>query len=93
MRFFFGPMVCLFVDRELIGKGFVGFSVIVPEMDKTDDGEDRQDKGCKNKRKLTHPSILPASFPSSLIEFPRYQLPVPQSGLNGFSPSELWAEL
>ncbi|KAL3033589.1 hypothetical protein AAZX31_02G144000 [Glycine max] len=68
-------------------------SVIVPEMDKTDDGEDRQDKGCKNKRKLTHPSILPASFPSSLIEFPRYQLPVPQSGLNGFSPSELWAEL
>ncbi|KAL3033593.1 hypothetical protein AAZX31_02G144000 [Glycine max] len=62
-------------------------------MDKTDDGEDRQDKGCKNKRKLTHPSILPASFPSSLIEFPRYQLPVPQSGLNGFSPSELWAEL
>ncbi|TKY52581.1 baculoviral IAP repeat-containing protein 2/3 [Spatholobus suberectus] len=68
-------------------------SVIVPEMDKTDDGEDRQDKGCKNKRKLTHPSILPASFPSSLIEFPRYELPMSQNGLNEFSSSELWPDL
>jgi len=69
----------------------VGFSVSVPEMDKTGDGEDRQDKGCKNKRKLAHPSILPASLP--LFEFPRYEMPVSQNGLNEFSPSEWWSQL
>ncbi|XP_020212572.1 putative E3 ubiquitin-protein ligase RF298 isoform X3 [Cajanus cajan] len=62
-------------------------------MDKTADGEDRQDKGCKNKRKLTHPSILPASFPSSLTEFPRYELSDSQNGLNEFSSSVLWPDL
>ncbi|ESW16582.1 hypothetical protein PHAVU_007G168300 [Phaseolus vulgaris] len=66
-------------------------SVSVPEMDKTGDGEDRQDKGCKNKRKLAHPSILPASLP--LFEFPRYEMPVSQNGLNEFSPSEWWSQL
>ncbi|ESW16580.1 hypothetical protein PHAVU_007G168300 [Phaseolus vulgaris] len=60
-------------------------------MDKTGDGEDRQDKGCKNKRKLAHPSILPASLP--LFEFPRYEMPVSQNGLNEFSPSEWWSQL
>lgn len=85
--------VCFFANRELIVKRFVGFSVIVREMDKMADGEDRQDKGCKNKRKLAHPSILPASFPSSLIEFPRYELPVSQNGLNDLSSSQLWSQL
>ncbi|KAL2323589.1 hypothetical protein Fmac_027968 [Flemingia macrophylla] len=79
--------------RYLIGKGFVGFSVVVPEMDKTVDGEDRQDRGCKNKRKLTHPSILPASFPSALTEFPEYELSDSQNGLNEFSSSEFWPDL
>ncbi|XP_052731403.1 putative E3 ubiquitin-protein ligase RF4 isoform X2 [Vigna angularis] len=65
---------------------------IAPEMDKTG-GEDRQDKGCKNKRKLSHPSILPASLSLSLFDFPRYEIPVSQHGLNGFSPSEWWSEL
>ncbi|KAK7392385.1 hypothetical protein VNO78_20822 [Psophocarpus tetragonolobus] len=68
-------------------------SVIAPEMDKADDGVDRHGKGCKNKRKLTHPCILPTSFPSSLVEFPRYELSLSQDGLNEFSPSELWSEL
>ena len=48
-------------------------------MDKTADSgrENRQqDKGCKNKRKLVHPPVVPANAPSSLIEFPRYELPL-----------------
>lgn len=68
-------------------------SVFVREMDKVVDDEDRQDKGCKNKRKLAHPSILPASFPSSLIEFPQYELPVSQNGLSDLSPSQVWSHL
>lgn len=68
----------------------MGFSVSVPEMEKTGDGEERQDKGCKNKRKLAHPSILPASL--SLFEFPRNEIPASQNGLNEFSPSEWWSE-
>ncbi|RDY11402.1 putative E3 ubiquitin-protein ligase RF298, partial [Mucuna pruriens] len=70
------------------GKGFVGFSVIVPEMDKMTDSKGRLDKGCNNKRKLAHPSILPASFPPSLAEFPRYDLPGSQNGLKEFSSSD-----
>lgn len=53
---------------------------------------DRQDKGGKNKRKLTLPCVVPASFPSSLIEFPRYALPISQS-LNEFNLSELGLDL
>ncbi|KAK7277684.1 hypothetical protein RJT34_22699 [Clitoria ternatea] len=58
-------------------------------MDQIADGEDRQDKGCKNKRKLAQPSVVPSSLSSSLIEFPRYELPVSQNGLNEFSPPDL----
>ncbi|CAJ1969165.1 unnamed protein product [Sphenostylis stenocarpa] len=68
-------------------------SVIVTEMDKTADGEDRHDKGCKNKRKLAHPSILPSSLPLSMFEFPGYEMPISQNGSNEFSTSEWWSEL
>ncbi|KAJ1435732.1 Zinc finger, RING-type [Sesbania bispinosa] len=60
-------------------------------MDKAADGEARQDKGGKNKRKLVHPSIIPDNLPLSLIEFPRYELPISQS-LNEFNSSELGSD-
>ncbi|XP_057741839.1 putative E3 ubiquitin-protein ligase RF4 [Arachis stenosperma] len=65
-------------------------------MDKAVDssGENKQDQGCKNKRKSVHPSVAVASAPTSLIEFPRYELPseLPQS-LNGTNPSEVVSDL
>ncbi|MED6150586.1 hypothetical protein PIB30_073766 [Stylosanthes scabra] len=53
-------------------------------------GENRQDQGCKNKRKSVHPSVAAASGPTSLIEFPRYELPSETSqSVNGSNPSEV----
>jgi hypothetical protein len=42
--------------------------------------EEKHDKGCK--RKLNHPFILAAGFPSALTEFRQYVLPI-SPNLNG----------
>ncbi|KAK7344465.1 hypothetical protein VNO77_14100 [Canavalia gladiata] len=87
--------ICLAIpskDKGLIDEGIVQINFIVPKMDKMADGEDKQDKGSKNKRKLTHPSILPANFLSALIDFPRYELQNSQNSLNEFISSKLGSD-